>query len=317
MKRFPLIAATTFFVLIAGCGHVPVPVKDEVKNTVIDERVSLATRLLDEKKYYRALMQWRVLRIMDPDNRQWQEQVTQLEDIIDRQIAIHTKLGKKALKRGKKTLATTEFLKALALDPRRQEPRRLLRDLDESTTMAVQIAKLKLLRQRLVRKEKKKEATVAQQQEKKTQDYYYLELGIDHFKKGDMEDSLIELKKYLATNPADDKARRYVRDANLRLAERREKTGDMENALAYFEEAASNNNTLDPKLAAHIKDMRIRLAEQYYEQGLKVFRHDIDKAIELWERAVHFDPQHVNARLRLKSAYQLRKNLKGIVESDS
>ena len=48
------------------------------------------------------------------------------------------------------------------------------------------------------------------------------------------------------------------------------------------------------------------LSEYYYKKGIRVYRDDLDKAIEYWEMSLRCNAQHQNARLRLEAALRER-----------
>jgi tetratricopeptide (TPR) repeat protein len=61
-----------------------------------------------------------------------------------------------------------------------------------------------------------------------------------------------------------------------------------------------------------LKPLRQSVAENLYLEGKKLFRGSVDKAIGMWELAVAIDRTHSLAKLTLKRAYKIQKNLNSI-----
>lgn len=313
-----LLCITLIAVMIGGCGMInvrhgsPAAVTPRNPSAVSPrtskEHIERARHLEQQGDLHRAIVEWRILEALEPRDIYYPLQVQRLQDTIEQRVAIHLDQGNKALQSRNLKAATLEFLKALALDPKRPEPRAALRELEQTRATTVELAKLRRMEQRAVTMKAAGASTLEQ-----TQDLFYLELSDDHFAKGDPEAGIRELQKYLASNPQDQGAKKRLADARRSLAQRFERDGDLEAALHYYD--AYEKPIGDAKAKQHVDELRRQLADRYYKQGLKVFRSDLQKAIELWELAVKNNPAHTEARMKLKSAYQMQKNLHGIVES--
>lgn len=65
-----------------------------------------------------------------------------------------------------------------------------------------------------------------------------------------------------------------------------------------------------------LESARKDIAQDYYERGVRAQRTDLDEAIRLWERALQYDPDLTQARLRMEQARRMRQNLESIQGAD-
>ena len=96
----------------------------------VSERESLAKRYLSQREYANALIQWKVLRTIDPSNPEYNKRIDATEAIIDQESSRHRAAGITFMRRGDYEAAKLSFLKALALDPRDHVALGYLRDMD-------------------------------------------------------------------------------------------------------------------------------------------------------------------------------------------
>ena len=93
--------------------------------------------------------------------------------------------------------------------------------------------------------------------------------------------------------------------------------------LDYFANGAGAMETrletgmFSAELDNSVQSVRKDLAQDYYEQGLRIQRTDLDAAIRLWERCLEYDPTHAQARTRLDQARRMQRNLKSIPDASS
>ncbi len=108
---------------------------------------------------------------------------------------------------------------------------------------------------------------------KKLAEKHY-EKGYRHYQKNSFEDSVEELKKALSYDPE------YI-EAREKLKEVREK----------------------------IQQINIKTAERLYERGLEEYTAgNVENAIEMWEKAVGYDDNHMEAKKALERAKARKKN---------
>ena len=147
--------------------------------------------------------------------------------------------------------------------------------------------------------------TAAEQQE--------LESATMLLRQGDYAVSVQKLQDFLRRHPQDELANRTLRDAYAGLAKQQLDEGKTDDALGYVEQA---EQIKQPGTNAALQSVRKDLAQDYYEKAIRVQRSDLPEAIRLWELAVKYDPDHVQARLRLERAKRMQRNLDAIEDAN-
>lgn len=296
-----------FFVwsLLTSCAHVA-PLPADRTRTVIEAREKRATELMFQGELAEALIQWQVLKTLEPKNPEFTQQLLATKVLIRKRINDHVQLGKKALSEDNITLAKQEFLKALALDPHMSTPFSCLKEMEKERAMKIQAKKI----QRLAKK--RKAPARAKLQSVSSQEDYYLQLGIGLFRQGRLNESIREIEKYLNTYPKDREAGEYLAEGHLKLGIDCYEQGEMAKALIHLEEARRYKPAGSSQLNDYLAWTRQGLAEDFYQKGMRVYLKDITKAIEYWEKSVSYDPKNINAQMRLEKAYKIRKKLREI-----
>ncbi|PXF58147.1 MAG: hypothetical protein C4B58_07650 [Deltaproteobacteria bacterium] len=295
----------TIFVwsLLTSCAHVvPLPT-DRMRTEAREKR---ATEFMFQGELAEALIQWKILKTLEPKNREFTQQLLATKTLIQKRANNHVKLGKRALSKGNITLAKQEFLKALALDPHMSTPFSCLKKMEKERAMKIQAKKIRRLA------EKRKAPAKAKLQSVSSQETYYLQLGIGLLRQGRLNESIREIEKYLNTYPKDREAGEYLAEAYIKLGIDCYEQGKMAKALMHLEEARKYKPAGSSQLDYYLTRTRQRLAEDFYQKGMRVYLKDITDAIEYWEKSVSYDPKNINAQMRLEKAYKIQKKLKEI-----
>jgi tetratricopeptide (TPR) repeat protein len=298
----------TFFIwsLLTSCAHVlPLPPADRMR-PMIEAREKEAMELMSQGELAEALTQWKILKTLEPNNPEFTQQLLATKALIQKRANDHVQLGKKALSKDNTLLARQEFLKALALDPHMSMPFSCLKEIEKERSMKIQAKKI----QQLVKK--RKAPAQARLQSVSSQEAYYLQLGIGLLQQGRLNESIREIEKYLNTYPKDREASKYLAEAHLKLGIDYYEKGEMANALMHFEKACRCKPASSSQLSYYLTRTRQGLAEDFYQKGMRVYLKDIIKAIEYWEKSVSYNPQHINAQMRLQKAYKIQKKLREI-----
>jgi tetratricopeptide (TPR) repeat protein len=119
------------------------------------------------------------------------------------------------------------------------------------------------------------------------------------------------LKRY----PQDEIGKRALRDAYAALGKQRIEQGKKEEGVSYLEKARATKSSGSADLDGTVQAARKDLAQDYYEQGLRVQRTDLEAAIRLWERALEYDPGHAQAKLRLAQGRRMQQSLQSLPNS--
>lgn len=128
-----LSSALVLFVLW-GCSTAPRHAPDTVATpaeTTSSAREALAQQLLEKRDLAEALVQWKILRTIEPENAKYRNQVRALQKIINEEAENNLATGLTNLRLGAYDAARLLFLKALALDPKRRDALAYLREIDE------------------------------------------------------------------------------------------------------------------------------------------------------------------------------------------
>jgi len=246
-----------------------------------------------------ALVQWKILRTIDPDNPTYERQEAKLEDLIKSKTAEYLRAGTTALNQDDRATARTRFLAALAVDPSNTDALDELRRLEFDRVWRVQVTKLDSLKDSVNRS-----SATASEQER-----FYFELAALMFRQGDYSGTVREMQKYLNSYPRDVQARKLIADAYTKLAVTQREQGQLHNALISMEQARHFGGDVTSTKKRDETEVRNALANEYFERGLRLQRADLAQAIEWFEKALEYNPNHTRAKAKLLEAKRMRKNL--------
>ena len=116
-----------------------------------------------------------------------------------------------------------------------------------------------------------------------------------------------ELLRALAVDPANPEALSY-----LRKTERQGASLFNKNSKKMPPECAECKDKDKGKDKDKDKGNDKELAEKHYRNGVQVYREDIDLGIWHWEQSMKYNPQHANAKMRLRRAYKIKEMLRSI-----
>lgn len=329
-----LVMAICVFVVVA-CGQKAVkPEKNKVKQAEIPtesinigHRKALAQEYFQQQDYHAAMTQWKVLRAIDPKNPEYVNRIRVLEALVKRRIKLYLKQGKEQLLEDDLPAAEKSLLKALALDPNNYFALKMMRQIEAKRVQRVQMAKTK----RLLRKQKAKFAAEQKRREKleqnkrvteeseitakaavNSQEAVYLDMGKVLFKQGDWSGAIREINKFLSSNESTQEIRSILKQSHINMSQLFETRGHWDPAIQHLNDAIDNTET--PQELADLKRKRTTLktkaAEDYYIEGVKIYRDNVDRAILFWQQALNHDPSHLKAKNRLRKAEKIQQNLK-------
>ncbi len=230
--------------------------------------------------------------------------------------ASNLEAANEARRKGETERATLLYLKALRADPENVAAAQALRELDrEQPRKSNMNPYARMMYGERVRSTSSESRSASMPRSSERAD---LDTGILLFNQGDYVSSIQTLQEYLRRYPQDDLGKRTLRDAYLALANQRVQEGNKEEALANLEKARKvpAPQSSAPQLPGAIQSLRKDLAEDYYQQGLRVQRKDLKAAIRLWELALQYDPAHAQASVRLQQARRMQQTLESIPSAD-
>lgn len=294
--------------LLAGCMMTPsarIAAPDE--SSFVAKRQDRALFLMRDGSLAEAALQWEILALLEPDKQEYRRRLDETRALINKATAEHLRAAEKAMSQGQTEQASLAYLKALAVNPLNQAAAQRLRALEQEKPRTGQLAQTPRIAMSINPTSRAKPAPTTETNERRDMD-----LGVMLYRQGDYRGSIRVLGKYLQSYPADGLAKQYLAEAHAQQARQLIQQGRKEEALASFEKAQRLDEPGTLKLGNPIRALKKTFAEEYYQQGLRVYQADINKAIQYWQRSLQYDPDHVQAGLRLEQAQRIQQKLKAI-----
>jgi len=305
-----------------------------------------AANLAKQGQLAAARVQWQVVRTLTPNDPAVDRNLHSLQAMITTGAQKHMAAGNSALAKDRLHDAQRRFLAALALDPTHSAALSALREIESKRARQYQLTRATErktepgynleLRPEVAKSpqssptgESDRPAPAVKQKPEAGKSASKpdarpaakiaaplspaaaaaLDTGIRMFEGGDMWESISNLENVLDSQSEHPVARDYLFKARLRLARDLLAQEDLSKALAQYEAAVQLRPQAREEFEDTVQDIKLRLAEQAYEKGVRALRSDVDKAIAEFEAALVYHPGHVGAKLYLQKAYKIRENL--------
>ncbi len=139
-----------------------------------------------------------------------------------------------------------------------------------------------------------------------------LETAIDLAKSGNHLAAIPRLKAHLQRFPKDGTAQDLLAESHREIGIAYYQDGKLRESVSHLRASADYAKVADPLTEAALNDASVKLAQQAYEEGVKVFNSDIGQAIDYWEESLEYDPSHLRARSYLDKAYKIQDTLSDI-----
>jgi tetratricopeptide (TPR) repeat protein len=273
-------------------------------NALLEQRSSVARSLENTQRYVEALTQWNILQIAYPKNQIVNEHIRRLEFLISDRVIQQLDILDKAKKAGNQELERTVYLKILALQPNNQIAMEELRKFEWQFAIEEASSKTANIKKYFV--ESQEEAKVSIQLTK------YIEQGeqLIHDKK---YKRLLQLAdKFEVSYPTHSQPNDYRILAYTKLGESQQEQKKPEQAIEYYQQAiktAALNNKKLPATQNKIDKLSESIANNYYNLANKVFKTDLDKAIEYYELSLKYQPNNIKTRQLMQRAITIKQNL--------
>lgn len=257
----------------------------------------------------------RVVVLLAPDDDAAKREVETLRAEIRRGVHDGLETGRSAMRSGDTTRATAAFLHVLALDPKNAEAARSLREIDSQTMARLQSGRAARAGAHEAATEarhaKAAPAAPAARAAPATSagDAVELDQRLEMFAAGDTAGALRELKAWVDAHPRDRASRQKIGAAVAARAKEFEGKGQRESAIGLYEQALALRGEPQSEWSARIAALRKQVAADYYKNGMKLMRSDLNGAVKAFEAAVKFDPNNVNAERALREATAARDKL--------
>lgn len=312
--------------LLVACAELP---KLEFRDipASINARKLKAVTLKEQGHLAEALLEWKILNLLRPDDNAVLYELKATKAAIDRRVGAHITAASEAANEGHADVAYIYYLKALALDPNNGEALDQLRAIEAKRVRDVQqrntkvlLERRKIASQRSPAKDPAKDRveTYAQvvTQQAIPEKNKHLESGVAFFKQADYASSIAELNEYYSLYPNNSVAKKYLAEAHLKVANSYQQKGDLLAALSHLQKARLYHEGEKVELDSAIEQIKKQLADRYYEAGLRIYRGDVAKAIDYWKRSLSYNANHVKAKLYLQRGITMKKNLDKIERLD-
>jgi tetratricopeptide (TPR) repeat protein len=260
-----------------------------------------------EGKWAGAAAEWEILALLRPDSVEYGKRRDEAQAKADAAVRSDLQAAADARQRGDLRSASALYLKALSADPGNTTATDALREIEREQALrlhAGNFANGSNMPKQASRRKPAPKLTAAEQQE--------LESAAMLLHQGDYAVSAQKLQDFLRRHPQEELAKKNLRDAYAALGKQQLEQGKADEAAGYLEKAQQVKQPGAPSAAATVQSLRKDLAQEYYEKGVRMQSNDLSEAIRLWEQALQYDPAHAQARLRLKQAKQMERNLDAI-----
>lgn len=244
-----------------------------------------------------------VLVLLAPEDPGRRKALQATRDTLRRATRTHADAGVAARRSGDLALARESFLRVLALDPDNADAAKALREIDLATMAKSQSDRAARVRMT---------DDIIANAKSRAAESYDIEQRLELMRAGDLTAGLRELRGYVDANPGDRVSRQRIGAAVAEKARESESKGQREVALGLYEQAGALAGSPTPDWTARMQALRKALGEQYYAEGMKLFRTDLAGAIRHWETGARFDPSNTTLQLRLRDAKVAQQKLQKI-----
>ena len=270
----------------------------------LEQRTPIAKSLEDKQRYAEALTQWKILQITYPNDTGIEDNVRRLEFLISKRIIQQLDVLDKAQSVGNEKLERVVYLKILALDPNNEIAMQELRKFEWQFAIEEASSKTANIKKYFV--ESQVEANLSIQLTK------YLDQGEQLIRDKKYKRLLPLADKFEGAYPTHPKPKVYRILAFTKLGKSQQKQNKPKEAIEYYQQAigvaALTGETL-PSIQKQINELSEFLANRYFKLANKVFKTDLEAAIEYFELSLKFQPNSDKARQLMQRAVKIRHNL--------
>jgi tetratricopeptide (TPR) repeat protein len=236
---------------------------------------------------------------------------------IRRLVRESLETGRNAMRAGDNAKASTAFLRVLSLEPRNAEAARSLRDIDRQNMARAQAGRAARVRVEDLFADARAAKVAPPAASAPTSpapvvagnDAFDLDQRLAMLSAGDTAGALRELKAWVDAHPRDRVSRQRIGAAVAERAKELEGRGQREQALALYEQALVLRGEPMAEWTAKVASLKKAVGGDYYNDGVKLMRTDLNGAIKAFETSVRYDPLNANAQSRLRDAKAAQSKL--------
>ena len=279
------------------------PVTSGYRSAAIARHARLAAAARDAGDLAEAADHEEVLVLLAPNDAARRRALQNTREAIKRTARTHADTGAAARRAGDLATAKDAYLRVLTLDPDNADAVKALRDIDAAVMARTQGERAARVRV---------PDDVVASAKARPADTLDVDQRIEIMRAGDLNAGLRELRTWVDANPGDRAARQRIGIAVAEKARELESKVQRESALGLYEQAAALAGAPTPEWTTRAQALRKTLGDQYYAEGMKVYRTDINLAIRNFEAGARYDPSNTNLQLRLREAKLAQQKLQKI-----
>jgi tetratricopeptide (TPR) repeat protein len=139
----------------------------------------------------------------------------------------------------------------------------------------------------------------------------------EEIEKGDYVSALTIIDQFLGQNPRSSEALDLKRVVLLQHGKALLEQNKLDDSLVTFNQLAKLSPK-DTSVSALVGNVRARLVQQHYNQGIRLYREEkLAEAISEWRIVLQYDAKHDGAKKNIETAERLLKSLKQRQEKQS
>lgn len=132
----------------------------------------------------------------------------------------------------------------------------------------------------------------------------------EELEKGEYVSALSIVDQFLGQNPHSNEALELKRAVLLQQGKALLEQNKLNDSLAAFTQLAKLSPR-DASVSAFVGNVRGRLVQQHYNQGIRLYREEkLAEAISEWRIVLQYEPKHDGAKKNIETAERLLKSLK-------
>jgi hypothetical protein len=270
------------------------PSKQASVQSFVSQQKSAAQTAQDEQRLAESLSLWRSLLPLDGEDTEVTAAIDSLEQQIDNQSRQLLLRAESAYARGRRREGDTLMLKVLVLQPGEQQALAALRKSVSARAQAQQATKSTQENQaQMARQKSAPESVETQLRRVYASGDYAAVLAMSAKLKGEPNVETAKLLRFAHVAMAD------------RAAQRDERDSELDHLMAAMAMSPSSGDPLLNRIVV----LRKELSKEWYRRGNGLMKDDLPGAIAALEKSVSYNPDNHAARLKLKQARVLQKNL--------
>ncbi|WP_020408556.1 hypothetical protein [Hahella ganghwensis] len=310
--------------LLAGCSQAPVsPASDSSVREFSRYHHQMAQRYIDSGSYFQALQHVEMLAIVEPYNSSYQKNIEALRSRIKKKKQQLVAQSEASRAKGDDQSAYYALLQALSLDP---EDASLLPPLqqhyaytlrgEQERKQANYVAKSKPVENKVKTSKsgrsggegrgRVERASLTKLNTSESADP--LKKLRELLKQESYRELISEVEASTGSVKSNAKVKEWLAMSHLALAKEEFKANRLD-AATWQIDKAQNYMSLSGRLKGELKEVCRSIALALLEEGKGLLRTDLEKAVDVLEKAKKLDEQDGGIQLALERAYRLKGNL--------